>query len=278
MILWSRWCIWLSQILDVPGWAQVLVQFVVATSGVASATDLCLHLELPAGVRWLLFWLLNPVLGEGQRPESCPLVSSDFGWYVMFYTAAFHYCRPVFTRLRSASAGRCDAPCWAVLALGASTVIGTTMAAFHYPSIALEYGIADLRFRWYYLPLELSASLVQPLLFALSMTWFPYDVKWWGNTTFGTYVFHFYFTWPMCAKWMPDVMRSVHNDPFASLLQLGFAIGIPLLFSTFAGPIGHHLLLCPHMIYRRVRSWNDSRSSPRHLPTGRLRPRPTACG
>merc|ERR1711935_366944 len=103
----------------------------------------------------------------------------------MCYVWGFHFIRPFVTlstkRLPSG-------PTWAALAACASMFLGTSAAMVHYPFTSVDQGT---HMAW--LPIELAVGLIQPMLLSLAMSQFPVDMIWWGNTTLGCYVFHFYF-------------------------------------------------------------------------------------
>lgn len=98
--------------------------------------------------------------------------------------------------------------------------------------------------------LELSVDIIQPTLFVLGMTYLPIDLTWWGNTTLGAYVFHFYFR-DHVANWTMAICNYLTWDETGILVVLVIFL-MCLLFTTFLGPLGHYILLSPALLYARV--------------------------
>eukprot|EP00746_Dinoflagellata_sp_MGD_P059537 gnl/MRDRNA2_/MRDRNA2_253942_c0_seq1.p1 gnl/MRDRNA2_/MRDRNA2_253942_c0~~gnl/MRDRNA2_/MRDRNA2_253942_c0_seq1.p1 ORF type:complete len:167 (+),score=10.26 gnl/MRDRNA2_/MRDRNA2_253942_c0_seq1:71-502(+) len=108
-------------------------------------------------------------------------------------------------------------------------------------------------------PLEVGVDFIQPALFALGMTWLPLDLSWWGNTTLGCYVFHFYFKDHMCLA-AQHIGDAFSFDP-TGLLTLACVVGSALTYTTVVGPIGHYFLLLPTFVHARVRRALAARSA-----------------
>jgi hypothetical protein len=90
-------------------------------------------------------------------------------------------------------------------------------------------------------------DMMQPLLFALAMVHCPLNLRWWGNTTLGTYCFHFYFLDQM-ARWATTNLANIgHWDP-SGVLCVVYVIGTALVFTTFLGPLGHYILIGPTIL------------------------------
>jgi len=93
--------------------------------------------------------------------------------------------------------------------------------------------------------------MAQPMLFALGMTYLPLNMAWWGNTTLGCYVFHFYFRDTFTTMFL-HMGRAFNFDATGLLLPLCI-IGICGAFTTICGPFGHYLLLSPTLVYARFK-------------------------
>lgn len=114
--------------------------------------------------------------------------------------------------------------------------LGTSAAMVHYPFTSVDQGT---HMAW--LPIELAVGLIQPMLLSLAMSQFPVDMTWWGNTTLGCYVFHFYFRTRMTELILLFVPAFAF-DPTGLLLF--FAImALCFLVQTCIGPIGHYFLV-----------------------------------
>merc|ERR1712048_103375 len=118
-------------------------------------------------------------------------------------------------------------------------------AMYHYPNYALEDG-SGLQWVW----LEVGVDILQPSLFALGMTYLPFNLAWWGNTTLGCYCFHFYFR-DQITTWTQTISQSVAWDP-TGLLLFVIVLAMCLLVTTILGPLGHYALLSPSFLYARV--------------------------
>jgi amino acid adenylation domain-containing protein len=246
MTVWVHVFLALCQLLRIWPSIQVLAHGLLAVFGPTYALDLC-STNTPTWFKWTNAWIWGLRSTEiGQAGDTCPIYWGWFQIYVFYYVGAYFYCRPCMVLIKKALA-RVNGPYWAIGAGAASVVLGATMAAFHYPNISTEYGVHDSRFRWWDLPLEIGADAVQPVLLALAMAWCPLNMAWWGNSTLGTYVFHFYIRTQMYTNWMPAIMRQMETIP-GGVVQLFVVLAIPFVFVTFIGPIGHYLLLTPGFI------------------------------
>ena len=96
-------------------------------------------------------------------------------------------------------------------------------------------------------PLEFSMDMMQPLLLALAMVHCPFNLRWWGNTTLGTYCFHFYFLDQM-ARWAQVNLEAIGRWDPSGLLCVAYVIGTAVVFTTFLGPLMHYLLIAPTIV------------------------------
>lgn len=170
---------------------------------------------------------------------------------LFFYVAAYHWLRP---GIKFVTKYLPNGRTWAALSVATSMTIGVLMGMYHYPNNSLETGTG---MAW--APLEVGVDFLQPALFALGMTWFPLDLAWWGNTTLGCYVFHFYFKDHMCVA-AQKIGDALSFDP-TGMLPLACIVGCAFTYTTFIGPLGHYFLLSPTFIYARVRRALAARST-----------------
>eukprot|EP00437_Effrenium_voratum_P004477 CAMPEP_0181435406 /NCGR_PEP_ID=MMETSP1110-20121109/20316_1 /TAXON_ID=174948 /ORGANISM="Symbiodinium sp., Strain CCMP421" /LENGTH=1047 /DNA_ID=CAMNT_0023558939 /DNA_START=36 /DNA_END=3177 /DNA_ORIENTATION=+ len=187
MVFCARAFLELGERLQVPGWLQGILATIPCllpdsvfegTSERPFTFDLCSG-QAQVYVMWTFSWIYRNFGG------GCAMYMRWVSWYLAYYVWCFHYLRPVVDKL---SKRLPKGPTWAAASLGCSMMIGVMMCMFHYPNNVLENG-TGMAWAW----LELSVDVIQPTLFALGMTYFPFDLAWWGNTTLGAYVFHFYF-------------------------------------------------------------------------------------
>merc|ERR1712157_536115 len=75
------------------------------------------------------------------------------------------------------------------------------------------------------------------------MSYLPLNLAWWGNTTLGSHVFHFYFK-DQAGMWTWSVCNALHWDPTGLLVYLA-VVGMAFILTTCAGPLGHYLLVSP---------------------------------
>lgn len=240
MVLWARVCLRLGQGLHVPAWAQVSLQAALAVFGPAQALDPCVP-SVSRKLQWLLGWLMAPYQVYNDHDGGCAIYWSWLQYYLVIYLASFHYIRPCLKWFRRVASACCDGPSWSIVALFGYVAVSGVLTAFHYPDIALNYDSTDPEFHWYWLPVEVVANVAQAILLPLAMVWLPYDLRWWGGTTLGTYVFHFY--------WRDDhwvwLARILAQLPFHGVVQLATLLGVAVAYVSVLGPIGHRILLWP---------------------------------
>jgi len=165
--------------------------------------------------------------------------------FAALYVWCYHYGRPMvkwFMQIHTTS------PLRAMMAGVASLLIGILMAMFHYPNTLLEYGYG---LQWFWL--EVSANVAQPLLLAYAMVQFPFNMSWWGNTTLGTYVFHYYFM-GRAMHWVADIAVMTAWDE-TGLSTLFLLLGMVFTVNTVLGPLGHQLLLLPRTALASAWNW-----------------------
>mmetsp|Transcript_140089 Transcript_140089/g.254740 ORF Transcript_140089/g.254740 Transcript_140089/m.254740 type:complete len:1172 (-) Transcript_140089:20-3535(-) len=243
MVLQARVYMQICEVLRMPGLAACLLisipNFLPKSvfEGEEYAFDVC---EIPTAPPYVLYtfsWLARN-FGDG-----CPLYWRWVHWYTTAYVWCFYFLRVVVRRLSNVVP---KGPTWATAALGASMTIGVLMALFHYPNNVLETGTG-----MQYAPLELGVDFVQPALFALGMTYFPFDLSWWGNTTLGCYVFHFYFR--DAASSLVLAMAPAFAWDATGLLLFVVILAMLVFFTSVLGPIGHYILLFPSTVPARLR-------------------------
>jgi len=245
MVFCARAFLAIFERLQAPGWLQGIVATIPCLLPDASfegptarpfTFDVCKNDTAPPYVMWTFSWFFRN-FGSG-----CPMYMRWVSWYLAFYVWCFHYLRPAVSILsKRLPKGRT----WAAASLSASMMIGVMMAMFHYPNNVLEKG-TGMKWVW----LELSADIIQPSLFVLGMTYFPFDLTWWGNTTLGAYVFHFYFR-DHVAKWTWGICDYLTWDQTGIVVILVIFL-MCLFFTTFLGPLGHYILLSPALLYARI--------------------------
>lgn len=201
------------------------------------------------GVQYVLSWIFRNFGG------SCYIYKRWFHIYLVFYVWSFHGLRPL---VNIASKHLPKSPTWAALSLSASMTMGMAMALWHYPNYALEDG-SGLAF----LPLEVGVDIIQPMLFALGMTYLPFNMAWWGNTTLGCYTFHFYFK-DHFTSLFEHISYGLGGDPTGLVLFI-VILGICLAFTSVCGPIGHYILLSPTLVYQRLMRLQNARKRAREL-------------
>jgi len=201
------------------------------------ATGACGEARADGALRWLLAWVFGAAApGWG----TCPILVRWVQWYLLFYVLAFHYVR---FALDWAKPRLPTTPMWGWLAFAASFGIGTSMAAFHYPNSVMETGD---HLQW--APFEFAADMFQPAFLALGMVWFPFNLAWWGNTTLGTYCFHFYFLHQMI-HWSSKNMPHIAEIDPSGVLCILYVVGTAAVFTTFLGPFCHYILIGPTILY-----------------------------
>merc|ERR1712000_623595 len=212
--------------LRVPGWIQsiVIALFLIIPN---EAGDYC-GASTPDSVKFLLT-LIFRANGRG----SCPIFLRWFSIYTMSYVWCFHYLRPL---VNLSTKHLPSSPTWAAVSLSAGLFLGVAAAMIHYPFTSVDEGT---HMEW--LPFELAIGLIQPTLFALAMTQFPLNMTWWGNTTLGCYVFHFYFRTRM-TELILVLVPALAFDPTGILLFFAI-VGVCVIIQTAIGPLGHYFLV-----------------------------------
>jgi fucose 4-O-acetylase-like acetyltransferase len=114
--------------------------------------------------------------------------------------------------------------------------LGVASALHHYPFTAVEDGTGMI-----WLPYEILIVTVQPALFALAMTQCPLDMAWWGSTTLGCYVFHFYFRKRMFQLVLAMVSACAFDPSGFVLFAMILAVCISV--QTTVGPLGNYILM-----------------------------------
>jgi hypothetical protein len=236
---------------------QVLLHAVACFLMPEQALDPCVALNpQTAGTNWFekgqgpAMWLLCWVFGTEGGPMSCPIVMRWVQWYALFYLVAFHYGR----KFAAFAKGRLPhSRGWGWVALAGSLFIGIAMASFHYPNTVLETGEGLQN-----APLEFAIDMMQPLLLALAMVHCPFNLRWWGNTTLGTYCFHFYFLDTM-AGWAQVNLPAIGRVDPSGVLCVVYVIGTAVVFTTFLGPLGHYVLISPTILGGKVLLWRRRR-------------------
>lgn len=174
--------------------------------------------------------------------DYCPVYVRWFHIYAVFYVLAFHYLRPI---VAAVSKKLPSGAVWATASLGASMTIGVLMAMYHYPNYSIEDG-SGMQWVW----LEVLVDVIQPSLFALGMTHFPFNLSWWGNTTLGCYCFHFYFRDQMTTVIL-SLSHALRAEPTGIVTPVLILL-LCLTYTTICGPIGHYILLSPTLLYSYI--------------------------
>ncbi|CAE7602347.1 tycA [Symbiodinium sp. CCMP2456] len=245
MVFCARLYLEICERIQVPGWLQgilatipcILPDSAVEGPGRRPFTfNICQSENAQTYVMWTFSWIFRN-FGTG-----CPMYMRWVSWYLAFYVWSFHYLRPAVALL---SKRLPKGPTWSAAALGCSMFIGVLMALFHYPNNVLEKG-TGMAWAW----LEIGVDILQPTLFVLGMTYVPVDLAWWGNTTLGAYVFHFYFRDHVAVLTM-SICDGLAWDQ-SGLLVVAVILLLCLVFTTFLGPVGHYILLSPTLLYSRI--------------------------
>lgn len=267
LVLWVHICIALSQRLGIPGWLQVIVHSTLALhkhQDNGRWFDPCQR-DIPNWLKWILSLILPWGTAYSTSTEvvaQCPIMHDWLQFYVLLCVVFFYYSRPCMKMVTGTiSRLGMNTTVWAVVAGCLSLVIGATNAAFNYPSHLFEpaegskftlLGIGAII-------LELGVTISQPTLFALAMTRCPFDLSWWGGTTLGTYIFHFYFG-DLCRRIIGFGLKLLQPVQGLGFPQLLFLLSCPIAFMTTLGPLFHNLLLSP----RVIAGWLDKVLYARH--------------
>jgi len=254
MILKARIFLGIAKNLHIPAWAQCLIATVPCClpssifeteGGVTYMFDICEYGSVSTYVQYWFSWLFRN-FGDG-----CAMYYRWVQWYGTFYVWCFHYLRLVVMKLgKVLPKGRT----WAAASLALSMYIGVLMAMFHYPNNVLETGSGV---QW--APLEVGIDILQPSLFALGMTYLPLNLSWWGNTTLGCYVFHFYFR-DSVAQLTTKLGVALTWDS-SGLIFLFCILAMSLSFTSVVGPLGHYVLLSPTLLGQRVQKMRAAHRS-----------------
>jgi len=223
-----------------PAWTHGLAQTLVFAIPVVAldteAGNLCVESNSDA-----MIWfgsLIFRNFGSG-----CPVYVRWFQIYGLYYVMSYHFLRSAVDKFKKFLPVGAT---WSALALTISMCLGVAQAMWHYPNYALEDG-SGMKWVWW----EFFVDMAQPMLFALGMTYLPLNMAWWGNTTLGCYVFHFYFRDTFTTMFL-HMGRAFNFDATGLLLPLCI-IGICGAFTTICGPFGHYLLLSPTLVYARFK-------------------------
>mmetsp|Transcript_106446 Transcript_106446/g.188477 ORF Transcript_106446/g.188477 Transcript_106446/m.188477 type:complete len:1059 (-) Transcript_106446:306-3482(-) len=260
MVIQANVCIALGQRLRMPGWLQVIVQYLITIIRSKVNFNPCAY-GLPLWLEWLCCWIVPfSSLGSGN----CELLDCYVQKFVPIYTVSFFYSRrvkEVITRIISRLG--CNTAAWAVVAGGVSILLGVVWTlvnfyeglqctAFPFKGILHELFLGNIQMDSY--------SLVQPALFALAMTWLPFDMSWWGNAALSTYVLHYYFSQYLQRDGLHIVLKWAHDKP--GLFQLLVLLALPIAFMTIVGPIFQYYLVIPSLKFlSRVPDYMSSRHS-----------------
>eukprot|EP00929_Paragymnodinium_shiwhaense_P042350 TRINITY_DN2192_c2_g1_i1.p1 TRINITY_DN2192_c2_g1~~TRINITY_DN2192_c2_g1_i1.p1 ORF type:complete len:1124 (+),score=197.03 TRINITY_DN2192_c2_g1_i1:103-3474(+) len=282
MIVYAQVCIFLFQCLvwvverlarvripvEYSGAMQGVMHLIIAVYSPNYWYDICMADGTSKWVQWTGGWVFPYAFADYQSGTySCPMMQNWIQWYVVFYVLAFYFSRPGMKILADFfNKNNMNTAAWAFAAYGFATMLGATMSVFHYPNIIMEDGIKTDGLKWWYVPLEFGANTVQPLVLALAMAWFPLDCRWWGNTTLGTYVFHFYFLQYAMEKY-PKILQWMGEHHLEGVPQVFVLLAIPMLFMTFLGPIFHYILLAPGLLYLKTMSVCQRRRAARAVVT-----------
>eukprot|EP00747_Dinoflagellata_sp_TGD_P096424 gnl/TRDRNA2_/TRDRNA2_166838_c0_seq1.p1 gnl/TRDRNA2_/TRDRNA2_166838_c0~~gnl/TRDRNA2_/TRDRNA2_166838_c0_seq1.p1 ORF type:complete len:297 (+),score=32.76 gnl/TRDRNA2_/TRDRNA2_166838_c0_seq1:65-955(+) len=240
--------------LRVPSWLQIVVAFsplMLPAHHIFFTFNFCGHGSLPKGAlpitRALFMW---------YDAEYCSMVNPWECWYIFLYVAAFHFSRPMLSRIAPLLP---RGPQWGTAAVCASMLLGVFTCLVHYPMQALD-SAGWMRCG----PIEFGVSVVQPVLFALGMVYLPVDLSYWGNGTLVVYIFHFYFTAGGSANIRNLLDPAVHIfawDP-TGLLTAAAIVSTIFVVQTVLVTIGKFLVLVrQHLLLSVTRSiawWRTS--------------------
>lgn len=247
MVLQARVFLQLMEKLRAPSWLQALLVLTPccipnsAFSGELQLLNVCGTPAARTYLNYIFFWIFR------DSDNGCFVYIRWIQWYMSFYVLSFLYLRPL---VEVASKRMPSNRTFGAIAFSSSMMIGLIMAMFHYPNEVLETG-SGLEWAW----LELTVDIVQPALVVIGMSYVSFDMAWWGNTTLGCYVFHFYFRDQM-GLWFMSICDILAWDA-SGLLPFFCIIGCCMLFGTICGPLGHYLLLGvaygPALVYARAK-------------------------
>jgi len=228
MTFWARLYMQICEWLKVPGLIQsfIIVLPIIIPNGAADFCDD--KWGAPDGLKFFL-----TLMFRSNGSGACPMFLAWFSIYTMCYVWSYNLIRPAMNlatkRLPSGAT-------WAAVALAASMFIGVAAPLIHYPFTSVDDGT---HMQW--LPFEVAIGFIQPTLFALAMTQFPVNMAWWGNTSLGCYVFHFYFRVRM-TELVLSMVDVFAFDPTGIILFLAILVVCVIVQSTI-GPLGHYALV-----------------------------------
>lgn len=246
MMLQSRILMQLFEWARLPSWLQVALFAVPCVAPMEEDTyafDVCENVSAPTYVLYTFSWIFR---NWGHGTVGCPIIYRWVQMYSFVYVVCFFYLRSFVDLLSRKIPGRLRTATWAAVAFATSQMIGLLMGFFHYPNNVLESG-TGLKWVW----LEMGVDFVQPALVAIGMAYLPANLSWWGNTTLGCYVFHFYFKDQM-GVWTWRICDWSQHDP-TGILTAFLVVGQCVLFTTLAGPAGHYLLLTPVLLFPKIK-------------------------
>eukprot|EP00931_Biecheleriopsis_adriatica_P087763 TRINITY_DN6218_c0_g1_i1.p1 TRINITY_DN6218_c0_g1~~TRINITY_DN6218_c0_g1_i1.p1 ORF type:complete len:1080 (+),score=140.11 TRINITY_DN6218_c0_g1_i1:116-3241(+) len=237
MYLLARLYIAACQRLQLPRFAQgtlivcyrLLEQVLVMPAVMACKAE-------PGSVEWFLREWVFETTEIKEQPGSCDFRMTVTLPYMALYVFGFHYLGHVVAYLASRVP---TGPLWSAAALGASMTIGMYMTLYHYSMPLLEVG-KFTNTAW----LEVTASFIQPTLFAYAMISVPVRLHWWGTTTLGTYVLHFYFISSTINLFKNWVFPALETDPTGIGLLI-LVVAYVLLWTTVIGPMAQALFFLP---------------------------------
>jgi len=274
MILQTRVFMQIGEVINCPGWLQAIIYFVTCIIPMPEgdfAFDVCeSKSKAPEYVLYVFSWIFRNFgskPGDDNDVAGCPMIWRWVQWYGFFYVCCYHYLRPLVAFLTRLIPDGMKTRTWAAVAFSCSQMIGLLMALFHYPNNVLEGG-GSLKWAW----LEFGADFIQPSLVAIGMASVPLNLAWWGNTTLGCYVFHFYFK-DQAGQWAWALCDWVAWDS-TGLLVFVLIIGMCLFITSILGPAGHYFLLSPTLLYPRIKKALHKRRANR---ARREVAAPTAC-
>jgi len=245
MVLEARIFMQVCETLKVPGSIQVLL-FALSCCIPPSfleeqqyAFDICEYTTAPNYVLYTFSWVFRN-FGDG-----CAIYWRWVQIYGAFYVFCFHFLRAIVTWMQNKVPASMKTPTWGAVSFGCAMTIGLLMGLFHYPNNVLENGTG-----WQWAWLEIGVDFLQPTLVVIGMSYLPLNLSWWGNTTLGCYVFHFYFK-DEVGKWAGRMCDAVAWDA-TGLLSVLLVFGLCVLFTSFLGPAGHYALLAPTFLYQRI--------------------------
>jgi amino acid adenylation domain-containing protein len=239
-----------------PGWLQLLVVIVPIFAAPNSAGNICTpHSDASHTSQYIMSWIFR------NFGTDCSVYVRWFHIYLCFYVAAFHYLRPAVALVKDKLP---NSPTWAAASLGVSMSLGVGMAMWHYPNYSLESG-EGMKWVWW----EVFVDILQPSLFTLGMTHVRFNMAWWGNTTLGCYVFHFYFRDTFTKLFLQMAPAFVFDA--TGLLMPSCMILICITYTTFMGPFGHYLLLSPTMIHAKLAKLQKRQRGQRHTAANKVK-------